>query len=87
MNMLGAKDDLETVWLYDNTGRQPLSVEFCTVDAVYNVEKACSIVNGEKIKIANIDKEDCDDPEAIKALVPDFMTISRAATRGIHYTV
>ena len=87
MNMFGAKDDTETVWLRDSIGHEPLCVEFCTADAVYNVDKACSIIQGEKIKISSIDKDDCDDPEAIKALVPDFMTINRATMHDIHYAI
>ena len=77
-------DRSERVCLQDEHGRDQLIVEFDPRMCVYDYERHATIVPAEALSLDYIEYYE-EETVAIKKLVPDYLSLSRAAERNLHY--
>ena len=77
-------DRSERVCLQDEHGRDQLIVEFDPRMCVYDYERHATIVPAEALSLDYIEYYEEETAE-IKKLVPDYLSLSRAAERNLHY--
>lgn len=78
-------DRSERVCLQDEHGRDQLIVEFDPQMCVYDYERHATIVPAEALSLDYIDYYEEETVAEIKKLVPDYLSLSRAAERNLHY--
>ena len=78
-------DRPEHVCLQDEHGRDQLIVEFDPRMCVYDYERHATIVPAEALSLDYIDYYEEETVAEIKKLVPDYLSLSRAAERNLHY--
>ena len=78
-------DRPERVCLQDEHGRDLLIVEFDPQMCVYDYERHATIVPAEALSLDYIDYYEEETVAEIKKLVPDYLSLSRAAERNLHY--
>jgi len=97
INMFCETEDKIFCCVHDDSGKASVGIEFCPLDAEYDILKGGSVIRGEKISISYDDDRFSDDGfsnngfsdnrKTLKTLVPDYLIISRIGERNIHYTV
>ena len=78
-------DRSERVCLSDEQGRDRVVAEFNPQMCVYDYERHATIVPAEAISLDYIDYYEEEAVEEIKKLVPDYLSLTRAAERNLHY--
>ena len=78
-------DRPERVCLQDEHGRDQLIVEFDPQMCVYDYERHATIVPAEALSLDYIDYYEEETVAEIKKLVPDYLSLTRAAERNLHY--
>ena len=78
-------DRPERVCLQDEHGRDLLIVEFDPQMCVYDYERHATIVPAEALSLDYIDYYEEETVAEIKKLVPDYLSLTRAAERNLHY--
>ena len=78
-------DRSERVCLQDEHGRDQLIVEFDPQMCVYDYERHATIVPAEALSLDYIDYYEEETVAEIKKLVPDYLSLTRAAERNLHY--
>lgn len=72
----------------DKSGRYPVELSFGVGDIVYDPARGTTYVPGDRLHLEYNDYGYTEEEKsAIRSLVPDFATVSRAVDRSIHYTV
>lgn len=78
-------DRSERVCLQDEHGRDQLIVEFDPRMCVYDYERHATIVPAEALSLDYIEYYEEETVAEIKKLVPDYLSLTRAAERNLHY--
>ena len=80
---------IETIYLYDNRGRNYVDVEFSPMDAVYDTQRGIHIVTPANLKLTYFGEEERnkDVIEAAKASEVECLIISNKAGKVVHYTI
>ena len=78
-------DRPERVCLQDEHGRDQLIVEFDPRMCVYDYERHATIVPEEALSLDYIEYYEEETVAEIKKLVPDYLSLTRAAERNLHY--
>ena len=73
--------DTEHIYMRDMKGQYAVEVEFDISDSIYDPSRNSTVLPGEAIIVHDISEDSSDR----KDFVPDYMTITRAAGRNIHY--
>lgn len=88
MDMFGG-DSTETLYLYDNRGRNFVDVEFTPSDAIFDTHRGAHIIMADNLKLTYFDEdgEYKDIVAAAKTAGAECLVITRKGSRAIHYTV
>ena len=73
--------DTERIYMRDMKGRYAVEVEFDISDSIYDSDRNSTVLPGEAIIVHDVSEDSSDG----KDFAPDYMTITRAAGRDIHY--
>lgn len=92
LDLFDDSGESETVYLYDNNGRNYVDVTFDPADCVFDTDKMTNVIYAEDLSVDYMNFDD-DDKEG-KALIAEaknanilYLTISRKTRRDIHYAV
>lgn len=79
------KDGMETVELYDEKGRNLVTAEFMPSACVYDSAHGATVLPADSIILDYNDYYGEAVQEEVKKLIPEYLSIVRAAERKIHY--
>lgn len=79
------EDSRENISLFDDKGRNMVTVEFAPSECVYDTARHATVLPADCIKLDYTDYYGVPAQEEMKKLVPEYLSIVRAKERNLHY--